>query len=351
MMSPLIGWVRLATNKLAGLMSAADKTKLDAIAVGAVSDHGALTGLADDDHTQYALVTGARAFTGTISTKAIAAALGTITSALAALDATVTWNSGGVTFTAIKAAITDTASNAGSKLLDLLVDGSSKYQVGKTGNVAVGGAALSSTFGIMMPAGVGDKLGLYDAGGGFAYGFGVQSSILQIYTAGARVGLGYGGRSASFVEILGIQSSGGAGVLITGVSQTGASANGVLDMTQTWNTTGTPTAIKANVTDTASNAASLLLDLLVGSASKMSVRKDGRTSILKGTAIPAGGTAGTGLLMSSTTNFGVFFGSGAPSLSAAKGSLYLRSDGTGTNDRAYINTDGATTWTAIVTVA
>jgi hypothetical protein len=69
------------------------------------------------------------------------------------------------------------------------------------------------------------------------------------------------------------------------------------------------------------------------------------------TAIPAGGTAGTGLLVSSATNFGVFFGSGAPTLAAAKGSLYLRSDGTTTNDRAYINTDGATTWTALTTAA
>lgn len=68
-----------------------------------------------------------------------------------------------------------------------------------------------------------------------------------------------------------------------------------------------------------------------------------------GTAIPAGGTAGAGLKVSSTANFGVFFGSGAPSLSAAKGSLYLRSDGGGTGDRAYINTDGATAWTAITT--
>ena len=70
-----------------------------------------------------------------------------------------------------------------------------------------------------------------------------------------------------------------------------------------------------------------------------------------GTAIPAGGTAGAGLRFSSTSNFGVFFGSGAPTLAAAKGSLYLRSDGSGTTDRAYINTNGSTTWTALTTVA
>lgn len=71
----------------------------------------------------------------------------------------------------------------------------------------------------------------------------------------------------------------------------------------------------------------------------------------QGTAIPAGGTAGAGLMVSSTSNFGVFFGSGVPSLSAAKGSLYLRSDGSSTSTRAYINTDGSTTWTAITTAA
>jgi hypothetical protein len=67
--------------------------------------------------------------------------------------------------------------------------------------------------------------------------------------------------------------------------------------------------------------------------------------------IPAGGTTGKGFTLSNTANFGVFFGSGAPTLSAAKGSLYLRSDGTTTNDRMYVNTDGATTWTSVTTAA
>jgi hypothetical protein len=77
----------------------------------------------------------------------------------------------------------------------------------------------------------------------------------------------------------------------------------------------------------------------------------GSATFLNATAIPAGGTAGAGVKLSSTSNFGVFFGSGAPTLSAAKGSLYLRSDGSTTNDRAYINTDGGTTWTALTTAA
>ena len=69
-----------------------------------------------------------------------------------------------------------------------------------------------------------------------------------------------------------------------------------------------------------------------------------------GTAIPAGGTTGAGLKVSSVANFGVFFGSNVPTLSAAQGSLYLRSDGSTTITRAYINTDGGTTWTPLTTV-
>lgn len=42
-----------ATGAVRGFMSAADKSKLDGVATGAVADHGALTGLADDDHSQY----------------------------------------------------------------------------------------------------------------------------------------------------------------------------------------------------------------------------------------------------------------------------------------------------------
>lgn len=81
------------------------------------------------------------------------------------------------------------------------------------------------------------------------------------------------------------------------------------------------------------------------------VTAGGSITAKNATAIPAGGTAGAGLMVSSTTNFGVFFGSGVPSLSAAKGSLYLRSDGTTTNNRAYVNTDSGTTWTALTTAA
>lgn len=77
----------------------------------------------------------------------------------------------------------------------------------------------------------------------------------------------------------------------------------------------------------------------------------GTLTVQNATAIPAGGTAGKGLSLSSTSNFGIYFGSGAPTLSAAQGSIYLRSDGSTTLSRMYINTNGSTTWTSVTTVA
>lgn len=46
-------------------------------------------------------------------------------------------------------------------------------------------------------------------------------------------------------------------------------------------------------------------------------------------------------------------GSGSPdtAVTAPKGSLFLRTNGSGVNDRMYVNTDGATAWTAVVTVS
>lgn len=75
----------------------------------------------------------------------------------------------------------------------------------------------------------------------------------------------------------------------------------------------------------------------------------GNAVILAGTAPPAGGTTGAGLKMSSTTNLGVFFGAGVPSLSAAQGSLYINTTGSSTSTRLYVNTNGSTGWTSVTT--
>jgi hypothetical protein len=212
-------------------------------------------------------------------------------------------------------------------------------------------------------------------------------------------------------------------LVASGYSLTGANAQALLDLSGTWNTSGNPTGILLNLTQTAAGASSKFADFQSGGTSKINFQTGGTTplpivavasqnsggfQIINGsdagvtnnfdyvqlyysgnvaflesnkvgsgtarnfrikigpspimdftslpiafptTAIPAGGTAGTGLQFSNTANFGIFFGSGAPTLSAAQGSLYIRSDGSATNNRAYINTNGSTTWTALTTAA
>lgn len=68
-----------------------------------------------------------------------------------------------------------------------------------------------------------------------------------------------------------------------------------------------------------------------------------------GTATTAGGVQF--LQVGTTANLGLFWGSGAPTVSAAQGSLYIRTDGSSTSTRLYVNTDGATTWTNVTTAA
>lgn len=71
-------------------------------------------------------------------------AAGTITTSQP-LTLTQTWNAAGVTFTAFKVNVTDTASAAASLLMDLQVAGSSKFNVSKAGGVAAASFASSAT--------------------------------------------------------------------------------------------------------------------------------------------------------------------------------------------------------------
>lgn len=223
------------------------------------------------------------------------------------------------------------------------------------------------------------------------------------------VTLVYNGALVSSSNPLPVTGAGGVGLATLGANTfTGAQTltQGTitadapqLNGTVTWNNAGvTFNAWKLNVTDSASNAASLLMDLQVGGTSKFKVIKDGSltavgtltaaTMVANGgyfmagggsrldltgdgfingtannvnnsalfrsggnTALTAGGNLAMGFTASSVTAFGVFYGSGAPTISAAKGSQYLRSDGSGVNDRSYIATNSSGTWTALVTVA
>jgi hypothetical protein len=68
---------------------------------------------------------------------------GAITTDIKTLDSTVTWNAGGVAFTAWKLNVTNTASAAGSLLLDLQVGGTSQFSIRKDSLLTMAGLAHS----------------------------------------------------------------------------------------------------------------------------------------------------------------------------------------------------------------
>ena len=88
---------------------------------------------------------------------------------------------------------------------------------------------------------------------------------------------------------------------------------------------------------------------VTGNVTATTVSATGNITADSGTAPVAGGAAA--FLATSTANLGIFIGSGAPTVSAAQGSLYIRTDGSSTSTRLYVNTNGSTTWTNVTTAA
>lgn len=62
-------------------------------------------------------------------------------------------------------------------------------------------------------------------------------------------------------------------------------------------------------------------------------------------------TAGGALILATgtATSPNIYAGSGLPTVSAPQGSLYMRTDGSSTSTRLYINTNGTTGWTNVTT--
>ena len=112
-------------------------------------------------------------------------------------------------------------------------------------------------------------------------------------------------------------------------------------------TAGHLIAVTDNSYDIGASGATRPRNLFIAGAADIA----GVSTLASGTATPAGGSTAARTLFGTTAGFGVYYGSGAPTVSAAQGSLYIRSDGSSTSTRAYINTTGSTTWTAITTAA
>ena len=96
----------------------------------------------------------------TTYTQALDVAQGTLTDDAQALNITSTWNDAADTFTLIKADVTNTASAAGSKLMDLQVGGVSKFSVDATGAASAKSIAIdTSSTTLMAGSGIGGWYG------------------------------------------------------------------------------------------------------------------------------------------------------------------------------------------------
>jgi len=80
-----------------------------------------------------------------------------------------------------------------------------------------------------------------------------------------------------------ISAAANTSALTASYSVTGANTTPLLDLSGTWNTTGIARGILLNVTDTASNAGSLLADFRVSGTSRFSVSKTGSVLVSNGT--------------------------------------------------------------------
>lgn len=152
-------------------------------------------------------------------------------SAVPMVDMSGVWNTSGSP-TLLKYNVTNTASGSNSLLLDIQTTGSSRFRVDSSGSAVAAGSLTA-----------GDS----------------TSNVTLIY------GDAY--------------------------SVSGALAVPMVDMSGIWNTTGEPTLVKYNVTNTASGTNSLLLDLQVGGSSRFRVDKDGdvfAASSIFGAAVSVG---------------------------------------------------------------
>ena len=91
----------------------------------------------------------------------------TLTTSKPAVDLAQTWNASGVAFTGVKFNATDTASAAGSLLMDLQVGGASRFRVGKGGTAFVTDSLTISSSGIQGSASLVVTSGRLQAQGSF----------------------------------------------------------------------------------------------------------------------------------------------------------------------------------------
>jgi hypothetical protein len=213
-------------------------------------------------------------------------------------DLTDLWNAGATTFTAIKMNVTDSASNAGSLLIDLQVGGASQFSVTKAGVITTGTLALSKVTG--LGTGVAAAL-LTNTGSAGAFlinggALGTPSSATLTSATGLPISTGVSGLGTGIATALAINTgSAGAPVLLNGALGTPSSAT-------LTSATGLP--ITTGVSGLGANVATALA-VAVGSAGAFVVFDGALGTPSSGTLTNATGLPLSGLVASTSTAIGV----------------------------------------------
>lgn len=136
---------------------------------------------------------------------------------------------------------------------------------------------------------------------------------------------------------------------------TGGIASGENIAAVSWQLFGSGYNVKATLDTTGikfnNNSTSRNFEFQTGGTTRATIGGTGdidftnQVKVASATATPAGGATAARLLFGTASGFGIYYGSGAPTVSAGQGSIYLRSDGSSTSTRLYVNTNGTTGWT------
>jgi hypothetical protein len=167
--------------------------------------------------------------------------------------------------------------------------------------------------------------------------------------------LAFAGAGAGFSFAEGVTASSALTVSGAFAASSAATFSGAVTASSAVALNGTLTTTAATVNGALTSTAITASGLITGSAGvslNSSFTSSGNINAVTGTTITAGGVAGRGILLHGSTVFGIYAGSGAPTIAAGQGSFYMRTDGASSLSRAYVQSSGSTnTWVGMLTTA
>lgn len=182
----------------------------------------------------------------------------------------------------------------------------------------------------------------------FSGGLGSSGATTITSTSANALAVGANGATNPVLQVDANTASVATGLKVTGAADGGRLALSVISS----NTNeGLNIDAKGSGSITIGNVSTGNINLIRAVSASLTVSSVGVMVPLSGSSATAGGAVAIRIGTGASGFLNVCGGSGAPTLSAPQGSLYLRTDGSSTSTRAYINTDAGTTWTAITTAA